>query len=181
MPPSVSASVRSPLFRAVLLAVLVVTTLASAVLLGWAIASRGESEDVQSQREEVMSVGEQFMLRKETFGPKDLDDQGRLTDYRDRVSEIITSKLETSFDEQTKPLEQLVAKNGLESSSEVYAAAVSGIDEDSADVTVVGDTTFTFSESKAQTAPFRYHLSLVKTDGEWRVDSFDDVSGGQPQ
>jgi Mce-associated membrane protein len=173
------ASVGSPRFRAVLLAVLVVTTLASAVLLGWAITSRGEAEEIQSQREEVMSVGEQFMLRKETFAPKDLDDEGRLSDYSARVAEMITPKLETDFEEQTRSLEQLVSKNGLESTSDVYSTAVSGLDDDSADLIVVGDTTFKFSGNQAQTAPFRYQVTLVKTDGEWLVDDFEDVGGGQ--
>lgn len=179
MAPSETASTRSPRFRAVLLAVLVVTTLASAAFLVWAVASRGEADEVQSRREEVMSVGEQFMLRKETFGPDQLDDQGRLADYSAGVAEMITPKLETSFEEQTRALEQLVAKNGLESKTDVYATAVSGLDEDSADVIVVGDTTFGYQEGQPQTAPFRYQLTLVKTGGEWLVDSFEDVSGGQ--
>jgi Mce-associated membrane protein len=180
MAPDLTASARSPRIRAALLAVLLVTTLASAALLVWALTSRGEAEEVQAQREEIMSVGEQFMLRKETFGPDDLDDQGQLADYRTQVEEVITPKLSTSFDEQTRALEQLVAKNGLESSSDVYATAVTGADDDSADVIVVGDTTFTFTKSQSQTRSFRYELALVKTGGEWLVDSFEDVSGGQP-
>ncbi len=175
-----TASTRSPLIRAVLLAVLLVTTLGSAVLLAWAVTTRGEAEELQAEREEIMSVGEQFMLRKETFGPDDLDDQGRLADYSSSVGELITPKLSSSFEEQTRALEQLVAKNGLESESDVYATAVSGADDDSADAIVVGDTVFQFTRSQSQTRSFRYHLTLVKTGGEWLVDSFEDVGGGQP-
>ena len=180
MAPDDTASARSPRIRAVLLAVLLVTTLASAALLVWALTTRGEEQEAQAQREAIMAVGEQFMLRKETFGPDDLDDQGRLADYRSNVEALITPKLSTSFDKQTQALEQLVAKNGLESKSDVYATAVTGDDDDSADAIVVGDTTFTFTKSESQTRSFRYHLTLVKTGGEWRVDSFEDVSGGQP-
>jgi Mce-associated membrane protein len=180
MAPDITASARSPRIRAALLAVLLVTTVASAALLVWALTSRGEAQEDQAQREEIMSVGEQFMLRKETFGPDDLDDQGQLSDYSSSVEELITPKLSSSFDEQTRALEQLVAKNGLESKSDVYASAVTGSDDDSADAIVVGDTTFSFTKSQSQTQSFRYHLTLVKTQGEWRVDSFEDVSGGQP-
>ena len=173
------ASIRSPQFRAVLLAVLVVTTLASAALLGWAVISRDESDDEQATREEVMSVGEQFMRRKETFGPDLLDDQKSLTEYRSRMTELITPKLETDFDEQTRSLEQLVAQGGLESATDVYSTAVTSLDADSAEVLVVGDTTFKYAKGQAQTAPFRYQLSLVLTGGEWLVDGFEPASAVQ--
>jgi Mce-associated membrane protein len=180
MAPDNTASTRSPRIRAALVAVLLLTTLASAALLIWAVTTRGEAQEAQAQREEIMAVGEQFMLRKETFGPDDLDDQGRLTDYISNVGELITPKLSTSFEEQARAAEPLVAKNGLESSSEVYATAVTGSDDDSADVIVVGETTFAFTKSESQTQSFRYHLTLVKTGGEWLVDSFEDVNEGTP-
>jgi len=180
MPPDDTASARSPRFRAVLLAVLVVTTVASIAFLVYALTSRGDAEAAQAQREEAMSVGEQFMLRKETFGPDDLDDQGRLTDYTAGVTEVITPKLSTSFDEQTRALEKLVSKNGLQSASDVASTAVTSMDDDSAEAIVVGETTFGFAKSQPRTAPFRYHLELVKTGGEWRVDAFEDVREGQP-
>jgi Mce-associated membrane protein len=174
------ASLRSPRFRAVLLAVLVVTTLASAALLGWAVLTRGQAEDEQAQREEVMSIGEQFMRRKETFGPDLLDDKGTMPEYRSRMTELITPKLETSFDDQTQAAEQLVAKSGLESTADVYATAVTSLDADSAEVLVVGDTTFKYTKGQPQTAPFRYQLSLVLTGGTWLVDGFEQASAVQP-
>jgi hypothetical protein len=180
MAPDTPASGRSPRIRAVLLVLLLVTTIASAGLLVWAITTRGEAEEAQAQREEIMSVAEQFMLRKETFGPDDLDEQGQLADYDSSVGELITPKLSTSFEKQTQALEQLVAKNGLESKSDVFATAVSGSDDDSADAIVVGDTVFQFTKSQPETRSFRYEIALVKTNGEWLVDSFEDVSGGQP-
>ena len=180
MAPDDTASGRSPRIRAALLAVLVVTTLASAGCWSGPSPPAGEAEEAQAQREEIMSVGEQFMLRKETFGPDDLDDQGRLADYDSSVGELITPKLSSSFEEQTRAIEQLVAKSGLESESDVYATAVTGSDDDSADAIVVGDTVFKFTRSQSETRSFRYNLTLVKTNGEWLVDSFEDVSGGQP-
>jgi Mce-associated membrane protein len=55
---------RSATFRLVLLGVLVVALLASAGILVWLLADRrGESDDLQSEREAVMSQTEQFVLR----------------------------------------------------------------------------------------------------------------------
>lgn len=180
MPQDPKASWRSPRFRMVLAALLVVTTLATAGLLIWAITSRGEAEEVQAQREEVMAAGEQFMLRKETFGPDQLDDSGTMPEYRERVREVITPKFATSFEEQAKVAEQLVAQSGLESSVDVYSTAVMTLDQDSAEILAVGDTTFQFQEAEPRTAPFRYQLSLVLTGGEWLVDGFEPASEALP-
>jgi Mce-associated membrane protein len=180
MPELRMASWRSPRFRTALVVLLVVTTVGTAALLGWAITSRGEAEEVQAQREEVMAAGEQFMLRKETFGPEQLDDRGAMPEYRERVEEVITPKFETSFDEQAKVAEQLVAQSGLESSVEVYSTGVMTLDDDSAEVLAVGDTTFRFQEAEPRIAPFRYQLSLVLTDGEWLVDAFEPASEALP-
>lgn len=180
MPQALSASWRSPRFRMALVVLLVLTTLATAALLIWAITSRGEAEEVQSQREEVMAAGEQFMLRKETFGPEQLNDDGTMPEYRERVTEVITPKFATSFEEQAKVAEQLVAQSGLESSVEVYSTGVMTLDADSAEVLAVGDTTFQFQEAEPRTAPFRYQLSLVKTGGEWLVDGFEPASEALP-
>ena len=86
------ASPRSPLFRTVLLAVLVVTTLSSAALLVWATTSAGRPRSSRRSARRSMSVGEQFMLRKETFGPDLLDEQGTMPEYREQVHELITPK-----------------------------------------------------------------------------------------
>jgi type II secretory pathway pseudopilin PulG len=174
MSPDFPASWRSPRYRAAALCVLVLAAVASAGLLTWAAASRGEAEDLQAEREEVMSVSEQFWLRKETFGPDDLGEDGTMSSYRDRVDELLTAKLQTSFAEETQAAEQLVAQSGLESSADVYAAAVSSLDSDSAAVLVVGETTFRYEAQKQPSvAPFRYRVSLVKQGGEWLVDGFE--------
>ena len=77
---------RSAPFRLVLLVVLVVLLLVSAGVLVWLLADRrGTADQVQSERETVMSQTEQFVLRLNTYGPGGLDDQGHLSAYQKQV------------------------------------------------------------------------------------------------
>ena len=118
-----------------------------------------------------MSVGEQFMLRKETFGPDLLDDQGtagRLQRAGRRADHAEAADVVRGADPGRSS--SWSPRAAWTSKTDVYATAVSGLDDDSADVLVVGDTTFGYQEGQPQTAPFRYQLSLVQTDGEWLVD-----------
>jgi hypothetical protein len=133
---------------------------------------------VQDQREEVMSVTNQFMLRMGTYGPDMLDDQGQMPEYRDRVKEVITPKFATSFDKQAGTAEQVVAQAGVSREAAVLATGVSTIDSDSATVLVAGTFTDTYQKGGQQEPiPFRIEVSLVKTDGEWLVDDFSPVTG----
>ena len=175
----------STTFRVVLLGVLVVVLLAGCGTLVWLLAGRrGEAEDLQKQREAVMSQAQQFMLRMGTYGPDLLDDQGAMPEYRDRVKEVITDKFSASFDKEAGTAEQLVAQAGVTRVADVFATGVSSIDQDSARALVAG----TFSDSYAvkgktvdqEPIPFRIEVSLVKVDGEWLVDDFDPVSGDGP-
>ena len=48
-------------------------------------AAQGRNE-IQEERERVMEVASQFMLRVNTYGPDLLDDGGRMPEYRELVS-----------------------------------------------------------------------------------------------
>ena len=63
----------------------------------WATATAA-SDAAQTDREAVMSQAEQFVLRLNTYGPDQLDDQGHLTEYRDQVKEVITPKFAADFE-----------------------------------------------------------------------------------
>jgi hypothetical protein len=176
---------QSATFRRALLGVLVLVLLASAGVLIWLVADRrGEADDVQAEREQVMAQTEQFMLRMGTFGPDLLDEQGGMPEYRDRVKEVITPKFATSFDKEAATAEQLVAQAGVARVADVFATGVSVIDSDSATALVAGSFTDSFprgrnSEERVaqEPVPFRIEVTLVKTDGEWRVDDFEPVTG----
>lgn len=175
---------RSRGFRVALLGVLVVALLASAGTLVWLLAGRrGEADELQRQREQVMAQTEQFMLRMGTFGPDQLDDRGQMPDYREKVKEVITPKFATSFDKEVTTAEQLVSQAEVSRVAKVFSTGVSMIDADSATALVAGSFTDTYPSAKdgepvqAQPVPFRIEVQLVKTDGRWLVDDFSPITG----
>ena len=182
---------RSAPFRMGLLVVLIVLLLVSAGVLVWLLADRrGEADDLQSQREQVMSQTEQFVLRLNTYGPDDLDDQGHLTKYKDSVAEVITPKFSSDFEQSGLPIaEQTVQQAGYGRSAKVYGVGVQSIDADSAVAIVAGVLTGTYPDPKHPDDAakrvsggddvLRWEVDLVKTDGKWLVDDYSPVTGGQ--
>ena len=174
---------QSATFRRVLLGVLVVALVASGGVLVWLLADRqGEADELQAEREQVMAQTEQFMLRMGTFGP-DLLEGEQMPEYRERVTEVITPKFRTSFEESVATAEQLVAQAGVSREAEVFSTGVVTLDSDSATTLVAGTFTDTYrtrqgQEQEQQPVPFRIELDLVRTDGEWLVDDFTPVTGG---
>ena len=175
---------QSATFRRALLGVLVVALLATGGVLIWLLADRrGEADEDQAAREQVMAQTEQFMLRMGTFGPDLLDEQGGMPEYRDRVKEVITPKFATSFEEEAATAEQLVAQAGVSRVADVFATGVAAMDADSATALVAGSFTDSYPVGKkgdvesAEPVPFRIEVTLVLTDGEWLVDDFTPVTG----
>ena len=175
---------QSVTFRRALLGVLVVVMLATAGVLVWLLADRrGDAEDRQDAREQVMAQTEQFMLRMGTFGPDLLDEQGGMPEYRERVKDVITPKFGTSFDEEAATAEQLVAQASVAREADVFATGVSVIDADSATALVAGSFTDSYPQGKggeiveSEPVPFRIEVTLVLSDGTWLVDNFTPVTG----
>lgn len=169
--------------RRVLLVVLTVLALVAGGLVLWFLAQgRADGDPRQAPRDEVMSQSRQFMLRMGTFGPEQLDDQGRLKEYRTLVSEVITPKFKASFDEQATVADQMVAQVGVSRSADVFSTGVSALDDDSATALVAGSFTDTFEvkgeQRPQEPVPFRYELKLEKIEGRWLVDDFTPVTGG---
>ncbi len=178
--------IQSPAFRLALFGVLVVALLASTGTLIWLLADRrGEADDLQADREQVMAQSEQFMLRTGTYGPDLLDEQGGMPEYRDRVTEVITPKFATSFDKEAATAEQLVAQAEVSRVADVFATGVSAIDADSATALVAGSFTDSYPDGKngepvaAEPVPFRIEVTLVKTGDEWLVDDFSPITGAE--
>lgn len=177
---------QSATFRKALLGALVVVMLATAGALVWLLADRrGDAEDRQAAREEVMAQTEQFMLRMGTFGPDLLDEQGGMPEYRERVKDVITPKFGTSFDEQAATAEQLVSQAGVSRVADVFATGVSQIDDDSATALVAGSFTDAYPQGRkgevteSEPVPFRIEATLVLSEGTWLVDNFTPVTGAE--
>ena len=179
----------TPLWRPLLAAVLTLVCLACAGLLAWLLSSSGPSSslglDSPGDREEVMSLTDQFVKRLGTYSPDMVDESGQMPEYREQVREVITPKFAADFDKQVVTAEQLVAQAGITRSTEVFATAVSSIDDDSARALVAGAFTDSYTQGTGEDEqttpqdplPFRFTVDLVKIDGAWLVDDFTPVGG----
>jgi Mce-associated membrane protein len=184
---------RSATFRLVLLGVLVIALLASAGVLVWLLADRrGESDDLQSEREDVMSQTEQFVLRLNTYGPDQLDAQDHLPDYQKQVAAVITPKFDSDFETSGLPIaEKVVAQSGYGREAKVYGVGVESMDEDSATAIVAAGLSGSYPDPKhpddatkrvtTEADVLRWEVKLVKTDGKWLVDDYALATGGDSQ
>lgn len=181
----------NPTVRLVLLGVLVLALLASAGCLVWLLAERrGGASDEQAARDAVMRQTEQFVLRLNTYGPDQLDDQGHLTAYKKQVAAVITPKFATDFDQSGLPIaEQTVAQAGYGRVAKVFGVGVVSVDGSSAKTIVAASFTSSYPDPKHRDDPskriqsqpdvLRWVVSLVKTDGTWLVDDYSPATGGQ--
>lgn len=169
--------------RARLLYALLALLLVGVLVLLWVTLTRaggpwgtGGADAAQERRDAVMSTSEQFLLRMGTYGPEMLDDEGRMTEYRDRVEEVITDKFAEDFAEQATVAEQLVAQADQQREAEVFASGVASVDDDTATTLVAGAFTDTYGDGEPQApSSFRMEVELVRVDGEWLVDNFSPI------
>jgi Mce-associated membrane protein len=182
---------RSTTFRLALAGVLAVVLLLSLGTSVWLAATRGfeavgldrGAGELQAERDRVMSQTRQFMLRMGTYGPDQLEG-GQLPEYRELVTEVITPKFATSFDQSVATAEQIVAQAGVSREADVFSAGVSTIDADSATALVAGTFTDSYPDNAGELrpqepVPFRIQVALVKTEGEWLVDDFTPVTAAE--
>lgn len=147
-----------------------------------------ESESLTADREAAMAQTNQFALRVNNYGPDQLDENDQLPEYAELVREVITPNFAASFDESVTLNEQVVAQSGVSRTGEVVATGISAIDDDKATVLVAGTFTNSYPDPDdsderidAGVAQFRWEVSLVKTEGEWLVDNFVQVTGEPEQ
>jgi Mce-associated membrane protein len=177
------SSPRSSLFRVILLGVLALALVSSLAWIAVLKSHRtGSADDLQADREAVMSTTQQFVMRVNTYGPSLLDGQGRMPTYRARVKAVITPKFAASFDQTVSVAELSVKNYGLDRTCAVFSTGVEVIDSDSAQVLVAGSISQTVknhqgkSVAAGEPAPFRLRVSLDKIDGKWLVDDYQPVT-----
>ncbi|MDO9498247.1 MAG: hypothetical protein Q7J48_21255 [Nocardioides sp.] len=203
-PASTTDPVAAPArWRRVLVLVCVVLMVACVVVLTYLVASTpGEDrplgtrvtslfsdEDlVAEERESVMSQARQFALRLHTYGPQYLDDDNLMPEYRELVSELMTTKYAAEFEKNVTYAEQAVSQAGAGRTGEVFATGVSSLDADSATVLAAGSFTSSYPNPEnaeqridADSLPFRYEIKLRKVEGEWLVDDFTPITGTEEE
>lgn len=193
------ASARDRL-RWLLLGALLLVTVASLVLSAYWVAAKGEGGDpverVESlqdgpgpdpavEREQLLALGREFVVRFNTYGP-DMLEEGRLPEYAS-LTDLMSAKFAEAFEDNVGYAEQTVAEVGVGRSAEVFAVGIVSQDADSAELLVGGNAQFSYpspqdEEERVEFDPqrFRYQVSLVRIDGEWVVDDLDDVDDGLP-
>ncbi|MFC7361741.1 hypothetical protein [Nocardioides astragali] len=188
LPPAPAGARLTPRVRIATAAVLALVVAACVALLIWmSVAGRAAADgglNLPDEREQVMSLTDQFVKRLGTYSPDMLDDSGQMPAYREQVREVITPKFAADFDKEVATAEQLVAQGGITRSADVFATAVSSIDDDSARVLVAGAFTDSYEQGTGEKArtidqeplPFRFTVDLVMIEGEWLVDDFSPVS-----
>lgn len=188
LPPAPAGARLTPQVRIATAAVLALVVAACVALLIWlSVAGRASADgglELPDEREQVMSLTDQFVKRLGTYSPDMLDDSGQMPEYREQVREVITPKFAADFDKEVATAEQLVAQGAITRTADVFATAVSSIDDDSARVLVAGAFTDRYEQGTGDDAttvdqeplPFRFIVDLVMIEGEWLVDDFSPVS-----
>lgn len=147
------------------------------------------AQDDADVREKVMAQADQFVLRLNTYGPGYLDAQNQMPKYADSVREVITSKFAADFDKNLTFAEQTVSQSGYARTAELFATGVDSVDVDTAQVLVAGSIKGSYPDPKHPTKgrlqyaalPFRFQVTLIKTEGDWLVDDFKPITGDQEQ
>ncbi len=176
----------------ILTGVFAVVIVACLVVIGLSLFTGGDDTDAagsddRTTRDAVLSTADQFVRRVNTYGPADLDEDNGLSTYAERVREVISAKFAVSFDDNLNLAEQSVAQAGYARGVEVYAVGLESVDGELASALVAGIITGSYPDSSAQAEdgdrveyepqPFRFRVSLVKSEGEWLVDDFSPLTG----
>ena len=193
LPPAPAGARLTPRVRVAIAAALALVVAVCVALLIWlSVAGRASADgglDLPDEREQVMSTTDQFVKRLGTYSPDMVDDSGQMPAYREQVREVITPKFAADFDKQVATAEQLVAQGGITRTADVFATAVSSIDDDSARVLVAGAFTDSYEQGKGEESrtvdqeplPFRFTVDVVLIDGAWLVDDFSPVTSAEDE
>lgn len=168
----------SPSTARLLLALAVVLALVGS--LAWlAVGLVGATSDDEPtpERDAVLLRAREYVNQAWNYGADDLDGDGKLTAYRERVTPLITTNFNTEFEKTVPVLDQLVAEEGFARTTKVEHLGVESIDADSAVVIVSGQITETQGKETHSPTPFIWRLDLAKVEGTWRVDDLGGYRG----
>lgn len=161
--------------------------------IGSFVTGEGRSPDdptvlISRERDAVARQATQFVLRSNTYGPADLDEQNQLSGYAERVRAVITSKQQATFEENLPFAVQTVAQAGYGRTCDVVAAGVESLGTDEAVALVAGEFVGSYpdpqdAKKRIEDIPrqFRVKVNLRKVEGTWLVDSFEPVTGDAEQ
>jgi len=145
-----------------LLAALVTGLMAALVVLGLQVRTVSTDRTEERRRQAVLSAARQEAVNLTTIDSQHLD--------RDiqRILDAATGEFREQFAAGSNELTKLLAANKAKSTGEVLEAGIVTVDEDSAQVLVVVDTTITNAEEpKGRLSHYRMQLDLVRQGSRW--------------
>jgi hypothetical protein len=164
-----------PGLATVLAALCALTLVAGIVLVFWLHGQSQEDADAEQDRIAVMQAAETFTETWNTFRPTEMND------YVDRVAPLLSTRFATEFTDASKDLvtsvteQRLFSKGGvLTDADDIPLVGIASIDSDSAEVLVVADANRVANRQRV-VRHWRWQISMVKVDGEWLVDDFEEV------
>lgn len=131
----------------------------------------------KSSREAAISVTNDFAVAYNTY------DVAKLGDYQERVGSMLTDAYRQEFDKVTDSIfTALTEKKQTSGDAKVLQIAVDTIDADSADLLVAVDAQLRNTDNEdAIPRNMRWQVSLVHSDGKWKIDKFESISALQAE
>ncbi len=154
--------------RWVLAAVLALVIVVAGVVLAVSYPREQAYQTEVANRADVVRVAEQFTTEVNDY------DVSSIGGYEKHLAPLLTTKFRGEFQQTMKDIAGQVKKAKMTSHGEVLASAVSGIDQDSATVLVAADAKVK-SVYDTRARHFRWKVSLVKVNGRWLVDNFQQI------
>ena len=161
---------------ATVLAALCVLVLVGAIVL--AVVLKNKSDDISATEQDEVAVRAAAQRFTETWNTFQADDaQG----YVDSVAPLLSTKFRAQFTDAATDVvtgiqqQKLTSKGAvLEDKDEIPLVGVASMDSDSAEVLVVSDAQRT-SSGQQVLRHWRWKIDLVKVDGKWLVDNFNEI------
>jgi len=152
------------------MAVLAVAAVAALVLVGMTVPRLADAGERDQRRAEVLEAARRHAVNFTTLDHRHLDrDLGR-------VLRGATGDFRTQFRRGTDDLSELVTANQAVSEGEVLEAGLVSLDQDSARVLVVADSTVTNAAgSDPQRRHYRLQLDLARHGQRWLVSDLQFV------
>jgi Mce-associated membrane protein len=158
------------------LAVLVAVALVAGLTLAvWLRAAGSELSDREQDRLAAVQAAQRFTETWNTFDSEEAEA------YIERVSPLLSTKFRAEFTGSAEDVVTGITQQELSSQGSVLSDAdgiplvgIASLDEDSAEVLVVSDAQ-RVAGGQEVLRHWRWQVSLVKVDGEWLVDGFEEV------
>ena len=174
----------SPRFRKILFGVLCLALVASLVVLIVSLMARVDADneadahrESQTERSSVMLRTRDWVLAALNYDKGDLGVDGKMTEFGEKVSAMLTTANRAQYEKTLPGLAQLVSKEGFARVTTVQRTGVETIDDDSARVLVAGLISETQAKRELPPVPYQLLVELEKVGGKWLVADFNDVGG----